>query len=206
MDSVPTLGGDQWTCGLTTTSSVANTECSFLCRWRRVRVGRQGGPRLTRTADWWCCNPGGRRGRSSGTRRPGGGPFPGVRVYGVSSPSGLSCLPFGHFPSSFGSHLLPVFACLFAIFSLSLARPPRRSLNLGHPGDPISGDSLVFAHCASAHAASAVSNSVGSTKGDHVSRRARIEGTTSEGDFHEALNIASVWNLPVIFLVENKIM
>jgi 2-oxoisovalerate dehydrogenase E1 component len=30
------------------------------------------------------------------------------------------------------------------------------------------------------------------------------EGTTSEGDFHEALNIASVWNLPVIFLVENN--
>jgi len=30
------------------------------------------------------------------------------------------------------------------------------------------------------------------------------EGTTSEGDFHEALNIASVWSLPVIFLVENN--
>ena len=25
------------------------------------------------------------------------------------------------------------------------------------------------------------------------------EGATSEGDFHEALNVASVWNLPVIF-------
>jgi 2-oxoisovalerate dehydrogenase E1 component len=30
------------------------------------------------------------------------------------------------------------------------------------------------------------------------------EGGTSEGDFHEALNIAAVWNLPVIFLVENN--
>lgn len=30
------------------------------------------------------------------------------------------------------------------------------------------------------------------------------EGGTSEGDFHEALNIASVWNLPVIFLIENN--
>jgi 2-oxoisovalerate dehydrogenase E1 component len=30
------------------------------------------------------------------------------------------------------------------------------------------------------------------------------EGGTSEGDFHEALNVASVWNLPVIFLVENN--
>ena len=30
------------------------------------------------------------------------------------------------------------------------------------------------------------------------------EGGTSEGDFHEALNIASVWDLPVIFCVENN--
>jgi 2-oxoisovalerate dehydrogenase E1 component len=30
------------------------------------------------------------------------------------------------------------------------------------------------------------------------------EGATSEGDFHEALNIASVWSLPVIFLIENN--
>ena len=30
------------------------------------------------------------------------------------------------------------------------------------------------------------------------------EGATSEGDFHEALNTAAVWDLPVIFLVENN--
>ena len=30
------------------------------------------------------------------------------------------------------------------------------------------------------------------------------EGGASEGDFHEALNVASVWNLPVIFLIENN--
>jgi 2-oxoisovalerate dehydrogenase E1 component len=30
------------------------------------------------------------------------------------------------------------------------------------------------------------------------------DGGTSEGDFHEALNTASVWDLPVIFLVENN--
>ena len=30
------------------------------------------------------------------------------------------------------------------------------------------------------------------------------EGGTSEGDFHEALNIASVWSLPVIFCIENN--
>src|SRR5689334_3138692 len=30
------------------------------------------------------------------------------------------------------------------------------------------------------------------------------EGGTSEGDFHEALNTAAVWDLPVIFLIENN--
>ena len=30
------------------------------------------------------------------------------------------------------------------------------------------------------------------------------EGATSEGDFHEALNVASVWDLPVLFIIENN--
>jgi 2-oxoisovalerate dehydrogenase E1 component len=30
------------------------------------------------------------------------------------------------------------------------------------------------------------------------------EGATSEGDFHEALNIAAVWDLPVLFIIENN--
>ena len=30
------------------------------------------------------------------------------------------------------------------------------------------------------------------------------EGGTSEGDFHEALNVAAVWDIPVIFLIENN--
>lgn len=30
------------------------------------------------------------------------------------------------------------------------------------------------------------------------------DGGTSEGDFHEALNVAAVWGLPVIFLIENN--
>ena len=30
------------------------------------------------------------------------------------------------------------------------------------------------------------------------------DGGTSEGDFHEALNVASVWSLPVIFIIENN--
>ncbi|MFA6024838.1 MAG: dehydrogenase E1 component subunit alpha/beta [Ignavibacteriaceae bacterium] len=30
------------------------------------------------------------------------------------------------------------------------------------------------------------------------------DGGTSEGDFHESLNLAAVWNLPVIFIIENN--
>ncbi len=30
------------------------------------------------------------------------------------------------------------------------------------------------------------------------------DGASSEGDFHEAINLAAVWNLPVIFLIENN--
>jgi 2-oxoisovalerate dehydrogenase E1 component len=30
------------------------------------------------------------------------------------------------------------------------------------------------------------------------------DGGASEGDFHEALNVAAVWDLPVIFVVENN--
>ncbi|MEP3583993.1 MAG: dehydrogenase E1 component subunit alpha/beta [Cyclobacteriaceae bacterium] len=30
------------------------------------------------------------------------------------------------------------------------------------------------------------------------------DGGASEGDFHEAINVASVWNLPVIFIIENN--
>ncbi|MEL6976866.1 MAG: thiamine pyrophosphate-dependent enzyme, partial [Bacteroidota bacterium] len=45
---------------------------------------------------------------------------------------------------------------------------------------------------------------------DLLGRKKRVtavftgEGATSEGDFHEALNVASVWNLPVLFCIENN--
>lgn len=39
---------------------------------------------------------------------------------------------------------------------------------------------------------------------DKVSLAFTGEGGTSEGDFHEALNLAAVWDLPVIFLIENN--
>ena len=39
---------------------------------------------------------------------------------------------------------------------------------------------------------------------NHVCAVFTGEGGTSEGDFHEALNVASVWDLPVLFCVENN--
>ncbi len=42
-------------------------------------------------------------------------------------------------------------------------------------------------------------------KGDQkVSVAFSGDGGTSEGDFHEALNVAAVWDLPVIFVIENN--
>ncbi|MFZ9662154.1 MAG: thiamine pyrophosphate-dependent enzyme, partial [Chitinophagaceae bacterium] len=41
-------------------------------------------------------------------------------------------------------------------------------------------------------------------KTDKIALAFTGEGGTSEGDFHEALNVAAVWDLPVIFLIENN--
>lgn len=41
-------------------------------------------------------------------------------------------------------------------------------------------------------------------KQDKVSLAFTGDGGTSEGDFHEALNVAAVWELPVIFIIENN--
>lgn len=41
-------------------------------------------------------------------------------------------------------------------------------------------------------------------KNDKITAVFTGEGATSEGDFHEALNIAAVWDLPVLFVIENN--
>lgn len=41
-------------------------------------------------------------------------------------------------------------------------------------------------------------------KEEKVSLAFTGDGGTSEGDFHEALNVAAVWDLPVIFVIENN--
>ena len=48
----------------------------------------------------------------------------------------------------------------------------------------------------------ALANKLKATK--QVSLAFTGEGGTSEGEFHEALNVAAVWQLPVIFLIENN--
>jgi 2-oxoisovalerate dehydrogenase E1 component len=48
----------------------------------------------------------------------------------------------------------------------------------------------------------ALANQLG--KDDKVSVAFTGDGGTSEGDFHEALNVAAVWDLPVIFIIENN--
>ena len=51
---------------------------------------------------------------------------------------------------------------------------------------------------------------VGIAMADAIQKKNKVtavftgEGGTSEGDFHEALNLASVWDLPVIFCIENN--
>jgi 2-oxoisovalerate dehydrogenase E1 component len=39
---------------------------------------------------------------------------------------------------------------------------------------------------------------------DQVAAALVGDGATSEGDFHEALNLAAVWKLPVVFVIENN--
>jgi pyruvate dehydrogenase E1 component subunit alpha len=53
--------------------------------------------------------------------------------------------------------------------------------------------------------------SVGLALADRMSGRRRVtacffgDGATAEGEFHEALNLASLWKLPVLFLCENNL-
>jgi 2-oxoisovalerate dehydrogenase E1 component len=47
-------------------------------------------------------------------------------------------------------------------------------------------------------------SSTSSASAGKVSLAFTGEGGTSEGDFHEAMNVAAVWDLPVIFLIENN--
>src|SRR5690625_4282160 len=51
---------------------------------------------------------------------------------------------------------------------------------------------------------------VGSALTSHMQEKKEVtvcffgDGATNEGSFHEALNLASIWNLPIIFVCENN--
>lgn len=77
-----------------------------------------------------------------------------------------------------------------------------RSFHFGSKPDRIIG---MISHLG---AQLAVANGIGLAEKLESSRRGCIvfcgDGGASEGDFHEALNVAAVWKLPVIFLIENN--
>lgn len=59
--------------------------------------------------------------------------------------------------------------------------------------------------------AGALPMAVGFALADKMAKRSRVtacffgEGAVAEGEFHEAMNLASLWKLPVLFLCENNL-
>lgn len=62
----------------------------------------------------------------------------------------------------------------------------------------------------SSHAGTQLAVADGIALSDLISKNKKVtlvftgDGGASQGDFHEALNVAAVWNLPVIFVIENN--
>ena len=77
-----------------------------------------------------------------------------------------------------------------------------RSFHFGSKPDRIVG---MISHLG---AQLAVANGIGLAEKLEGNRRGCLvfcgDGGASEGDFHEAMNVAAVWKLPVIFLIENN--
>ena len=77
-----------------------------------------------------------------------------------------------------------------------------RSFHFGSPDHHICG---MISHLgATLSVADGVSLAHNLKKQTKVSLAFIGDGGTSEGDFHEALNVAAVWGLPVIFAIENN--
>ncbi len=77
-----------------------------------------------------------------------------------------------------------------------------RSFHFGAPDYNIVGMISHLGPQLSLASGVALANKLGDEK--RISVAFTGEGGTSEGEFHEALNVAAVWQLPVIFVIENN--
>ncbi|MEZ4773518.1 MAG: dehydrogenase E1 component subunit alpha/beta [Bacteroidia bacterium] len=77
-----------------------------------------------------------------------------------------------------------------------------RSFHFGSPEDRVIG---MISHLgAMLPVADGLALASNLDKQDFIAVPFSGDGGASEGDFHEALNVASVWDLPVLFMVENN--
>jgi 2-oxoisovalerate dehydrogenase E1 component len=77
-----------------------------------------------------------------------------------------------------------------------------RSFHFGLPGYKIIG--MISHLAATMPIADGVALAIKLKKEERVVFSFCGDGATSEGDFHEALNLAAVWELPVVFVIENN--
>ena len=83
---------------------------------------------------------------------------------------------------------------------------PARGKNTSHH----MGDMKRGVVCGTGIVAGSIPVAVGVATGVKMSRRDSVvmvsfgDGATSRGDFHESLNMAAVWKLPVVFVLENN--
>jgi len=100
-----------------------------------------------------------------------------------------------------GVPLYPLFCQLFGR-SDSFTGGRDRSFHFGIPGYKIFG---MISHLA---ATMPVADGIALAHKLRGSKQVAVsfcgDGATSEGDFHEALNLAGVWKLPAIFIIENN--
>lgn len=77
-----------------------------------------------------------------------------------------------------------------------------RSFHFGSPADRVIG---MISHLgAMLPVADGLALASNLDNDDYISVAFSGDGGASEGDFHEAINVAAVWDLPVIFLIENN--
>lgn len=77
-----------------------------------------------------------------------------------------------------------------------------RSFHFGIPGHHIFG--MISHLAATMPVADGIALAKKLKQTDHIAVSFCGDGATSEGDFHEALNLAGVWKLPVVFVIENN--